>query len=228
MREMAAKLGFPIASLEAKLTVERVKRRVDAIAALKQYGELLNTLTTSSQTAQIKVAADSFVANIRKVEGVDFSDKQAGAISSVIQGVGGLLIEVMRKRAVAAVVHYSHASIVQLIDSIERSFDPEGDRWTLGYELSRVDLKAAFSAFHPAPNTSGVALKAEAETMWAAKYKRFKTVSSRITDACKTLRSAEQEMRLATLHPVLEFTDIDRFIRETEDLLTVYKILAEN
>ena len=53
--------------IDEHFTVERVKVRVDAVGALKEYAELLLVLATSSQEPQLRNAADSLVASLRKL-----------------------------------------------------------------------------------------------------------------------------------------------------------------
>src|SRR4051812_25148345 len=69
MNTFRAKLGeTDIAeNLDAPLTADRVKVRVEAVKALGAYAELLELLTTSSKTEELKVASDKLVANLRKV-----------------------------------------------------------------------------------------------------------------------------------------------------------------
>jgi len=51
--------------LDGALTLERVRERKEAMAALREYAELLETLTTSSNAAEIRAAAESFTASLK-------------------------------------------------------------------------------------------------------------------------------------------------------------------
>src|SRR5438477_12793331 len=49
------------AGMDGPFTVDQVKTRLDALAALQGYATLLHTLVTSSQEEELKRASDSFV-----------------------------------------------------------------------------------------------------------------------------------------------------------------------
>ena len=85
------------------------------------------------------------------MKGVSLTDDQAGAIGKGVAAVGGLLVERMRLQAVQRVVETSHPAVQQVIDLVERDFNPNADHWDLGYEKVRLALEgqARDVASHP-------------------------------------------------------------------------------
>ena len=79
------------------------------------------------------------------------SDDKAGAIGLAIQQVGGLVVEYMRAKAAREVVTASHDTILQLVDLVQRDFDPKADHWSLGYDVVVTALVGAaeFAAVGP-------------------------------------------------------------------------------
>ena len=137
MNELRRKLGDrKVAGFDGRLTLARVKTRVDAVNVLAAYAQLLHTLATTSQDDRLKRAADSFVGSLRKARVVELSDEQAGALGQGIQLVGGVLIEGMRANAMRRVVASAHPHVARVIDLLERSFGPEDVYWSLEYDTT--------------------------------------------------------------------------------------------
>jgi len=63
--------------LDEHFTLDRVKIRLDAVSALKEYAQMLHALVTTDQKDQLKNAADSFVSSVKKVKGVTLSPTSA-------------------------------------------------------------------------------------------------------------------------------------------------------
>lgn len=208
-------------TLEGNLTLERTKIRVESVNALKQYGELLHTLTTSSQDQELKNAAESFVASLKKVDGVSLDNTEAGAIVQAVQAVGGLWIEHMRKKATLKVVEYAHPQVIKLADLMIQSFDPEGEFWSLEYDSTVVGLR---SAAKPDPNKP---LTLKAQSMADLKEDRFATVSEKIIDAVRNVRSAHDNLRNVLHYDEISTDDIDNLVVKIEEFITIYNILRE-
>jgi hypothetical protein len=217
-----------VGELEGLFTVERVKIRIDALNALRKYGEMLKLLTTSSQKDELKNASDSFVAHLGNVWGTSLSMDDGDAIGAAIQSVGGLYVERKRKRAVMEVVEISHPHVVSLVDLVEASYHEEGENWSLEYAAVSDDLKAAAVAAQAGDQNADLAsaalIRLALETAKARKA-RFDIIAGAITDSCEDLREAEQNLRQVLSQGTISLEDIDDYMRQVEELHGVYRIL---
>jgi hypothetical protein len=215
--------------LDQFFTVDRVKIRVDALNALKEYADLLATLATSSNQGDLQAASDSFIASLRRVKGVSLTDGQAGAIGKAVVAVGGLVVEHMRLQAVKTVVESAHPSIQQVIDLVERDFDPTQDHWSLGYDLVLKSLngRARDLAAHAAtqPSVTDTATVQHALSVASTNETRRKAIADQLLASATKLRNAEKNLRQVTQAPQLSFEDIQQYAAQVEDFATIYKIL---
>lgn len=222
-------LGDPqVGELEGELTLESTKIRVEAVNALKQYGELLHTLTTSSQKEELKNAVESCVASLNKVDGVSLDYKEAGAIAQAVQAVGGLWIEHMRKKATIKVVEHAHPHVIKLSDLMIRSFDPDNDYWSLGYDYPIEALRGIKEMReNDSNNPLNETLFAEASSIADLKEDRFATVSKKIIEAAQNTQSAHDNLRNVFQCDEISTRDIDNFVVKIEEFITIYNILHE-
>lgn len=222
MNTLRRQLGDEVQPIDWKLTLERTKIRVETVNALKEYGQLLHTLTTSSQDEELKNAAESCVASLKKVDGVSLDDTQAGAIVQAVQSVGGLWIEQMRKKATLKVVEYAHPHVTKLADLMIQSFDPEDINWSYAYNATVEALKGAPTL----PNVSKT-LASQATSMAELKKDRFATVSEKIIDAARNVRSAHDNLHNVLHYDEISTDDIDNLVVKIEEFITIYNILQE-
>jgi hypothetical protein len=233
MNTFRAKLGsteLDTDRLDQHLTVERVKERVDAVGALQQYAELLQTLATSSKQEELKIASDSFVTNLRKVKGVTLSDEKAGAVGAAIQLVGGMAIEAKRARAVRKVVETTNPTVRQLLDLVERDFSPEEEYWTLGYDLvvSSLQRDAALARGRAATNDlAAAAVFNEARVLAAQNKTRVAAIRAQVLDVIKNLRQAQTELVYAVQSKEISIEVIQGYAARAEEFMSIYKILRQ-
>jgi hypothetical protein len=212
--------------MDDHFTVERVKVRVDALQALKEYAELLHILVTTSQQAQLQNAANSFVTSLRKVEGVSLSDDKAGAIGSAIQQVGGLVVEYMRAKAAREVVTASHDTILQLVDLVRRDFNPKADHWSLGYEVVVTALVGAAELAAVGPNAAiRIPLVGEAKVVAAQNRARFTTLAAQVDGSAAALREAQINLLSALQSSDVTLDDINGYVGQLQDFVEIYSIL---
>lgn len=214
------------ARMDQPFTVDRVKRRLDALAALERYATLLQTLVTSSEDAALERASDSFVGSLRKVEGVGLSDAKAAAISLAVQRVGGLLVEEMRARAVREVVLQAEPAVLQVVGLVERDFDPTAEHWSLGYDVVASSLDGA-AALAARARSHDAALVGEARVLAQRNRERFAAVAGRVAEAAAGIRAAEANLVQVVQSRDAESADIDRFAAEVEDFVQIYAILRD-
>jgi hypothetical protein len=233
MNTLRAKLkdtNVDMEKLDAPLTAERVKERVDAAKALQRYAELLQTLANSSKKEELKVASDAFVTNLRRVRGISLSDEKAGAVGSAVQLVGGLIIERMRAKAVGRVVVSADGSIRQLLDLIERDFSPDEEYWSLGYDLVISALKRSAAVAEKSvdqADLSSLAICAEARALAGKNKTRSATVSGEILDMIKKLRTSQAELLYVVQAKGISTERIDEFAASADEFMTLYEILRK-
>lgn len=212
--------------MDAHFTVEQVKVRVDAMHALKEYAELLHTLVTTSQQAQLQNAADSFVTSLRKVQGVSLSDDQAGAMRLAIQQVSGLVVEYMRTKAAREVVTASNDSILQLVDLVRRSFNPKADYWSLGYDLVITALVGAAEFAAVGPDAAIRApLVGAAKVVAAQNRARFTTLAAQVDASAVALREAQINLRSALQSSDVTLDNINSYVGQLQNFVEIYSIL---
>lgn len=212
--------------MDEHFTVDRVRVRVDAMHALKEYAELLHMLVTTSQQAQLKNAADSFVVSLRKVQGVSLSDDKAGAIGMAIQQVGGLVVEYMRAKAAREVVTASHDAILQLVDLVRRDFNPQADHWSLGYDVVVTALVGAAEFAAVGPNAAMRApLVGEAKVAAAQNRARFTTLAVQVDGSAVALREAQINLRDVLQSSDVTFDGINSYVTQLQDFVEIYSIL---
>jgi hypothetical protein len=231
MNELRVKLGDENfdpkkTPIDTPLTLDHAKRRIDAISALKEYGTLLHALVTTDQEENLKIAADKFLTNIRKVPGVTLDDQKAGAIGQAIVLGGRFLVEHKRATATRQVTEVAHPHIVKIIELLEREFDPKGEHWTLGYEsCAEFLITAANSAKSSSNDLASVALVREARMLASANQEKFKGISEKVIEAIHKLRKAESNLVEAFKSQDVSMEDIDSYVTEVQELIKVYKLI---
>ena len=212
--------------VDTLFTVDRVKARVDAVAALKDYGELLNALATNSQTSELMNAADGFVGSLRKVPGVGLSDEKAAVISTVVQQVGGLIIEYMRAKAIREVVTTTHQPVLAVVEQVRRDFDLKADHWSLGYAVTIEGLKSAADIAARSPGAAAqAAVIGQARVLADQNKKRFDALATELAASVSSLREAQITLRHAVQSRDISIEEIQSYAARIEDLVKVYKIL---
>lgn len=237
MNQFRKRLGDdPVLGVEGSFTVENVRARIDAVIALKKYGQLLNVLATTTQKEELKIAADSFVTSLRKVEGVVLTNDKAAAIGRAVQLVGGLIVEQQRLSAVKTVTEESHQSVIQVIDLVVRSLDPSDLYWSAEYEKTVLALHSAADIRKKWPlindpnsndpnNLASQVIIQEAHNVADAKKGRFERISSSIIDACDKLRNAERDLINVMKYKDFSLKEIDNYVDTIEEFIKLYKIL---
>ena len=207
-------------------TVDRVKTRVDAVTALKDYAELLQALATGSQAAQLQTAADELVGSLRKLPGVGFSDEKAGAISAAVQQVGGLVVEYMRAKAVRQVVETTHEPVLKVVDLVGGDFDPRADHWSLGYAvtISALQGAAGLAQRSTAASMQGP-LIGRSRVLADSNKERFNTIAKQVGASVAALREAQLALRSAVATRGISVPQIQSYAAQVEDFVKIYRIL---
>lgn len=224
MNRMRVRLGdstMTPAALEGNLTADRVTTRVLAVEALATYAELLRTLATSNQREQISAATLKFTSALKATPRVDLSNSQLGAIGAAVNALGGIAIEAMRERALREVVPKTHGAVISLVNLLKEDFDPEGEHWTLGYDVTTVALEgAATLAAAREPQ-----LVHEARMLAATNQQRVQALAPKLVEACDALLSAQTNLNYAVQSRELSIAEIELYVGKVTQLSALYKVL---
>jgi hypothetical protein len=138
-REQLGDASLDPERMDGSFTPDRVKTRLDAMAALASYANLLQKLVDGSQADDLKSAADALVTNLRKANAFEASDVQGGAISKAIASVAGLWVEHKRAKAVQQVIRAADPAIKKLLAVVESEFDLHSSQnWVAGYRAIAI------------------------------------------------------------------------------------------
>jgi hypothetical protein len=217
------------ASLEAlddPFSLETTQARLRALDALNQYGELLQTLLTTSSAAELQTSADGVVSSLNNVHGAQMNPSEAEAIGKAMSFAGGFLVEHKRARAMKRVVALAHPHVVKVIDLVERDFDPNHDYWSAGYRRTCLDLTTAIR------NTPSLATNdlAGAQVVRASRLAvrenrlRFELVSTNIQEGVKHLRDAEERLHTGMTSAEMTTEDIQEYQAKVNEMRTLFEL----
>ena len=231
MNRRRSQLGddsVPVTALDGLFTVDRTAARLAAIDALQEYAQLLGSLVSTTPPSEVKAAADSFVASLRRVPGVSLSDTDASTIGRAVVFVGTLFIEYKRKKAIQEVVEIAHPHILATVDLVKQDFDPDSDLWSAGYRQVTLDLRGAAQAARvhvPAGDLPAQALIAGAAALAQENAARFGAVGGEVIHTADRLREAQQNLRYAVYSNEISSQDIDNYVNQVNELMTIYSLL---
>jgi hypothetical protein len=197
--------------LDVPFTLERVEPRVAAMQALARFGQLLTTLSTSSEEGELRAAADAFVASASSASGVTLSEQARTGITSAMEFAGSFFVEKARKEAVVEVVTSMEPTLLQIMDLLDTSFDPEGDDWTLGYDVTVAALEGLGD-----PDA-----KAEAQLG----KQRASEAGAHILAALARMRDATRNLRYVLQSDGVTSDEILAFVAEVEQARSIVDIL---
>jgi len=216
--------------MDGAYTPERVKVRLDAMAALQSYAEMLQKLVTGSQADELKSASDSLVANLRKAHAFEASDDKSGAIAQAIASVGGLWVEHKRAEATRRVTRSVDPAIKRLLAVVAREYRLNvATNWVGGYSATATTLIGRAS-FLINLNTNApiveTAAPREARAYAYTVRTRITAVSEQITNAVQALGTAQDKLILTLESKDIGAEDVAAFSAQVQDFLTTYKTLS--
>lgn len=228
MNRLRRELGDDVDSLEGQLTAERVRVRVRAMAALQRYGELLISLAEREEGPALRAASASFMDSLRRVEGVNVDDEQAGAIVQAMAAVGGLWIDAKRQRATEEAVEWAHPHVTRLADLVEESFDAEGEAWSLAFETTTTALTGAATIAEQdldGQDVSGRALVQQAKDTATVNQDEFEATSQQVVEAARAMAEAHRDLRNLLRAEGVTVEQLDGFLDRMDELAETYAIL---
>lgn len=223
------------ASLDRGFELERVEAVLGATRALAAYGKSLAALVDDTQSAELKVASNEFVASLGRVPTAKqhISDQQLEAIGTVVQDVGGFWIEWKRKQAVQTIVKGSRAAVEHLCDLLIRDFNPgngtdEKKGW-VALQLQVVEdplMAVATNRLYDGHTYNDRKVALEAFRLAHDSRMRRTEMLKRVTDGAIAMKKANSSLAQAVEGSTWSFQDIQDFAKKTQSLQSTIKTLV--
>jgi hypothetical protein len=216
--------------MDGNFSPDRLKIRLQAMAALQSYANLLQKLVTGSQEDELQSASDLLITNLRQVKGVSLGDNQAGAIAKAVASVAGLWVEHKRKQATCEVVKQADAPIKSLLATVEREFRLDSStNWVAGYRATAITLMGRAAFLENRDTNAPLAALAnlrEARAYARTVTNRIDTVSSTIISAAHSLTAAQDKLYSALTSADIRTADITAFAAQVDDFVMLYKAIT--
>lgn len=231
MNRYRFELGDPrvkATELDQLLTRDRAEARIMALQALEDYAELLRKLVGAVPESELLEASNSFVANLRSIKGVSFSDQQAEGIGKAVAAVGGLYVEHKRARAVREVVDTANEPIVTVIDLVKRDFDPTTMGWNSAYKLMASNLDGHSTIVGKSVSEDNLTAKQSVlrgQALAAENTTRFDLVSEEIVKLASAVADAQKNLRLVLNPSSLNTEGIDQLANRVREFKSIYGLL---
>ncbi|MDZ4165554.1 MAG: hypothetical protein U1C55_10545 [Smithellaceae bacterium] len=216
-------------SLDRGFDLKRVMTVAGATQALAAYGKSLAALVDDTQSAELKVASNEFVASLGRVPTAKerLSDKQLEVIGTVVQEVGGLWIEWKRKQAVTTIVKESRQAVDHLCDLLIRDFDPEKGWVAKQLQVVEEPLMAeATNGLYDGRTYNDRKVALEAFRLAHGSRMRRTEVLKRVTDGATAMKKANSALAQAVENSDWSIQDIQDFAQRARSLQTAVKIIV--
>jgi hypothetical protein len=233
-------LTDPANDLDGALSVAELQRRLRATAALKEFGQLLQALATTDNTARLETASTSFLTNLRKIEGVQLSDEKAAALGKLIVSGGRLLLDAERAKRVREVVIETRAPVKRLVTLLRQDLDPGAQLWAAVLAEARDSVEKGMPQLLKDLKPDGklrdkVLTEADIALLWS----RYQALRADTTQRCagsemsrSGLLTALDEMDKAheTLCYVVQFdqiqsSEVNDYLDQVEELMRLFQAI---
>jgi hypothetical protein len=233
-------LTDPANDLDGALSVGELQRRLRATAALKEFGQLLQALTTTDSTARLETAGTSFLTNLRKIEGVRLSDEQAAALGKLIVSGGRMLLDAERAKRVKEVVIETRTPVKRLVTLLRQDLDPNALLWAAVLVEARDSVEKGIPQLLNDLKPGGkLRDKALTEADIALLWSRYQALRADTAQRCASsemsrsgLLAALDEMEKAheTLCYVvqtdqIQFPEINDYLDQVEELTRLFQAI---
>lgn len=218
-------------TLDRGFDVKRVVALAALTGALRAYGQSLLALVDDSQSATLKAAADSLVSSLGRIDTVKqhLKDEQLSAVGVIVQQVGGLFIELKRRKAVVGLVVQYHGAIDHVCDLLIRDFRPGPDEpgWvTLQLQVITDLLRgAAVNAFEKGSTYEDRAKTFAALTALHTARMRREEIVKRVDEAAIAMKAANAALVNAVERNEISRKDLEAFGTQAEALYAAVKLL---
>jgi hypothetical protein len=214
--------------LDESLNPDRIAARVAAATALSSYGQLLLSLVEETQEAELKAASDNFVSSFRNVSGKRLSDTQLDALGTLVQEVGGLLVERKKAIAVRRIVKDAKPDVDTVCDLLIQDFRRTGLAVAQGVDVTLKRLKGDAIV---ALATQGVDYRsrlvaAEAYRLSGDADGRLNVLGAQAAKTLTTLKAANAQLAAAMEDDRVSISDIRALGAQIKELADATRALT--
>ena len=215
-------------------TLDRLEPRLQALTALRTYGELLLSLVEDTQQEELEEAADAFRQSIRDLptEYRALSDAQLGAISEITITLGGLVVEAKKANAVRRIVRKTAGQVECLCGLLaeELATNEEHAReglLLLDFDMTMGEFKDAIdNTFDEHGDDAILALRLAELKQEAQLYRDHRqTAGIRIHDALAKMQTANNHLGWQIDSPAFTSDNVEEFAKAVASLVRTVRII---
>lgn len=246
VERMLAQLLPTVAADEAideGVWIDDLEARLEALAAVREFGSSLGTLSSKGNTANLNTATGKLLESINKIDGIKLSDARSTAIQQAVLAVAGIAIEAQRAKAVRTVVLETREVFPEIIELIREDYDPEDYAWirTLieeGEAAAELNEELALMAAIAVADTEPTLSDAEIASLREKSASLVTDVAGRVqiaSDARSRIVVALDEFETAHVELVsivqsgssITSERIESFLGTVDTLVRTYRALTE-
>lgn len=228
--------GLPgINDLDEKFDVEHVKVRIQAVEALKSYGQLLQALIETTPEDDLKKASDSFISSFNSLPGSikKIDDQQAGMMGQAVYQLGKWLVNAKKAKIIQDVVTRSKDQVEHLCNLLRDEFDVSKARLLTQYKktanVAVAAIKLALLETHEEYTDDQLR---EIYTEIQTHRQRVKLVGKNMSEAIENMRKANEALYRSVEEggfPIEELvTDLSAYNSSVKELVDTMKILGQS
>jgi len=216
------------ADLDEGFHVEHIASRVAAAHALEAYGELLRTLVEETQKDELRKASSRFVASARSVPGRRLADAQYEALGALVEGIGGMVVEARKARALERIVPAYKADVDHLCALLLEDFDPRGLHLAQRFEgaLQRLDSDAELVLAARGGGPGGPALAVGGMRQVTDGRALLEVLGGRGRETVRALGKANTALDAALRDETFSLDDVRAVATRVESLAAAVRALA--
>ena len=213
--------------LDGAFHIEYVVHRIAAAEALTSYGKLLEALVEASTEAELKEASQNFVSSFKNVVDKKLTDDQYEALGTIVQKVGGWLVEFHKAKAIKEIVPAASSDVNTVCDLLINDFSK--DKLNLANSLNdaqrqlRADADVALAETKDFSDRA-LAINAYRQAVEVDQHLEF--VASNAITTLATLKTANQQMVNALASDSVSIEDIKKLGKEISDLANAAKTVS--
>ena len=217
-----------LTNLDESLSPDAVSARISAATALSSYGQLLLSLVEETQGAELKAASDDFVGSFKRVSGKTLSDDQLEALGTLVQGIGGLLVEYKKAKAVKRIVKEAKPDVDKICDLLIADFNRTGLGVGQGVDVTITRLKADvdYALATPGVDHQRRLVAVEAFKLADDAKNRLNVLGSQAVKTLTTLKSANQQLASAMENDESSIADIQALGKQIKELADAARALS--
>jgi len=216
-------------NIDGALTPTNLSVRVRAAEALQAYGDLLQAIVNDTQQQELADASNTFTISLRSLDPQNktISDDQLTAIGDLVQGIGGILVEYKKMKALKKLIPATQAQVAEIAELFKKEFKSDGP-FAVYVNGQGLLLVTAMDPLldHPQGSVADRTMVAESFQQGIEIKRKSDSIYPQIATAADTLVTSHQSLVNALEHETFEMKDLTAFSKTVQDILAKTKILA--